>query len=63
MVIVVGYLEFEQKNKSTRARTGFCYFKANRSKHAIRFGKEIFDLNNSEKQDSVSNSNLERSIS
>ncbi len=62
-VIVTGYLEFEQKNKSTRARIGFCYFKANQNKHAIRFGKEIFDLNNSEKQDSVSNSNLERSIS
>ena len=49
VVIVTGYLEFEQKNKRSRARTSFCYFKANRSKHVIRFGKEIFDLNNSEK--------------
>ena len=29
VVTVIGYSEFEQKNKSSRARIGFCYFKTN----------------------------------
>ena len=49
MVIVTGYSEFEQKNKSTRARIDFCYFKTNWSRHSTGLGKEILDLNNSEK--------------
>ena len=63
MVTVIGYSEFEQKNKSTRARIGFCYFKTNWRDILLGLAKKISELNNSEKQDSVSNSNLERSIS
>lgn len=61
-VIVTGYSEFELKNKRALEQ-GLVSVISKPIGYAIGFGKKYSDVTNLEKQDPVSNSNLERSIS